>query len=65
MQPLHSENWYISRAYGQERLRPSHVCLIEIIILTQLLMFQVIFLFILSISFHTDQVIQSILIHTK
>ena len=34
VQPLQSENWYISRAHGQERLKPSHV--IEIIALIQL-----------------------------
>ena len=36
MQPLQSKNWYISRAYGHERLGPSHVYLIEIIALIQL-----------------------------
>ena len=36
VQPLQSENWYISRAHGQERLGPSHVYLIEIIALIQL-----------------------------
>ena len=36
VQPLQSENWYISRAHGQKRLGPSHVYLIEIIALIQL-----------------------------
>ena len=52
VQPLQSENWYISRANGQERLGPSHVYLIEIIVLIQILSLSRLIYFTYQYLFH-------------